>query len=57
MPSKNVSTGNSLMVQWLAVGALTAKGPGSISSQGAKILCMTWPKNKLKKMCLTNHAF
>ena len=29
--------GDSLMVQWLELGAVTAKGPGSISGQETKI--------------------
>ena len=30
-------TGNSLVVQWLGLGALTAEGPGSISGRGTQI--------------------
>ena len=33
---KNV--GNSLVVQWLGLGAFTVEGPGSISVWGTKIL-------------------
>ena len=35
---KMANSGNSLVVQWLGLGALTARGPGSIPSWGVKIL-------------------
>ena len=37
---------NSLLVQWMGLGALTAKGPGSIAGQGTKILHATWHGQK-----------
>ena len=37
--------GNSLVVQWLELGAFTAKGVGSITGWGTKILqTEAWPK-------------
>ena len=33
--------GNSLAVQWLGLGPLTARGPGSIPGRGTKILQAT----------------
>ena len=44
--------GNSLVVQWLRLHALTAEGRGSIPGQGTKIpqaahVHTTWPINKL----------
>ena len=42
------SVGNSLAVQWLGLGALTAEGPGSIPSRGTKIPRATRPKKKRK---------
>ena len=38
-----------LMVQWLALCALTAEGVGSIPGQRSKIPLAMWPKNKFKK--------
>ena len=35
---------NSLAVQWLRLGAFTAKGPGLKSGGGTKILKVAWPK-------------
>ena len=35
----------SLVVQWLGLGAFTAKGPGSIPGQGTKI-SQAWSGNK-----------
>ena len=34
---KEVKDGNSLVVQWLGLSALTAVGPGSIPGQGTRI--------------------
>ena len=34
---KGLALGSSLVVQWLGLHALTAKGPGSIPGQGTKI--------------------
>ena len=34
---KTVGFENSLVVQWLGVGAFTAVGPDSVSDQGTKI--------------------
>ena len=39
---KREKGGNSLAVQWLGIGALTAKGPGSVPGQGTKIPQATW---------------
>ena len=36
--------GNSLVVQWLALQASTARGMGSIPGWGTKTLYATWPK-------------
>ena len=48
--------GNSLMVQWLGLGAFMAEGTGSIPDQGTKILHSAphgWGKKKKKKLkCL-----
>ena len=44
----------SLEVQSLGFGAFMAKGPGSISGQGTKILQAVWHVQKKKKIaCLT----
>ena len=37
------------MVQWLGLGALTARGPGSIPGQGTKILQAMWHGQKPPK--------
>ena len=39
--TQTLNLGNSLAVQWLRLGAFTAMGPGSIFSQGSKILQVT----------------
>ena len=39
---KREKGGNSLAVQWLGIGALTAKGPGSVPGQGKKNPQATW---------------
>ena len=46
-----MSLGNSLAAQWLKLCALTAKGPGSIPDQGARILqaAPRGQKNRKKK--------
>ena len=41
--------GNSLAVQWLGLGAFTAKGQGSIPSWGTKIPQAAWLGQKKKK--------
>ena len=41
--------GNSLVVQWLGLCTLTAKGPGSILGRGTKIPQATWQKKKTTK--------
>ena len=41
--------GNSLVVQWLGLHALTAEGPGSIPGQGTKIPQATGCGEKKKK--------
>ena len=41
--------GNSLVVQWLGLHAFTAKGMGSIPSQGTKIPQATWCGQNFKK--------
>ena len=41
--------GNSLVVQWLGLHALTAEGPGSIPGRGTKIPQATWYGQKKKK--------
>ena len=43
-------SGNSLVVQWLGLQALTARGMGSIPGQRTKIPHATWPKKKKKKI-------
>ena len=40
---------NSLAVQWLGPGTLTAEGPGSIPGQGTKISEVTWCGQKKEK--------
>ena len=43
--------GNSLVVQWLALCAFTAEGPGSIPGQGTKILqAMMTPRKKKERI-------
>ena len=37
-----ITQGNSLVVQWLGLGAFTAKCPGSICSQGNQIPEASW---------------
>ena len=37
---------NSLVVQWLGLCALTAKGAGSVSSWGTNILQAMWDSQK-----------
>ena len=54
LPSKQVvlkvwSLGNPLAVQWLGLGALTARGPGSIPGWGRR------PKKKKKKVWFSDH--
>ena len=46
--------GNSLAVQWLGLGAFTAKGTGWIPGQGTKILRAVWRSQKKKKNPLTD---
>ena len=49
---KKNTFGNSLVVQWLGLHALTAEGLGSIPAQGTKIPQATWSgqnKNKIKQ--------
>ena len=41
--------GNSLVVQWLGLGAFTAEGPGLIPGQGTKIPQVTQHGQKKKK--------
>ena len=43
------STVNSLVVQWLRLGAFTAEGLCSIHGWGAKIPRAEWPKKKKRK--------
>ena len=38
-----------LVVQWLGLHTFTARGPGSISDQGTKILQVAWCGQKKKK--------
>ena len=38
--------GNSLMVQWLGIHALSSGAPVSIPGEETKILQTTWPKKK-----------
>lgn len=45
------------MVRWLGLHAFTVKGPGSILSQGTKILQATQPKKKEEtKLYFSNHT-
>ena len=46
---KSQQGGNSLVVQWLRLGAFTAMGPGWIHGQGTKIPQATRPKKKKKR--------
>ena len=46
---KKVREGNSLVVQWLGLGGLTAEGPGSIPGRGTKISQATQHGQKKKK--------
>ena len=43
---KKYIIGNFLVVQWLGLGAFTAKGPGSIRGEGTKIPQATWSDKK-----------
>ena len=43
------STANSLVVQWLELGAFTAEGLCSIPGWGAKIPQAEWPKKRKKE--------
>ena len=46
---KTFTLGNFLAVQWLGLGAFTARGPGSIPGRGTKILQAAWcGQNKIK---------
>ena len=47
--NKNKSSGNSLVVQQLGLGAFTAKGLGSIPGRGTKILYAVWCGQKINK--------
>ena len=49
LPLESVTVGNSLLVQWLGLNALTAEGLGSIPSQGTKIPQATWHKQRKRK--------
>ena len=42
-------SGNSLAIQWLALRAFTARGPGSVSGWGTKIPQAIWCGQKEKK--------
>ena len=46
---KHVEVGTSLVVQWLGLGAFTAKGPSSIPGQGTKIAQAVWHDQKKLK--------
>ena len=48
---KKSATGNSLVVQWLGLGAFTAVGLGSIPGGGTKILQAAQHSHKKKKEC------
>ena len=41
------SQGNSLVVQWLGLSALTARGPGLIPGWGTKIPQVAWYSQKM----------
>ena len=45
---------NSLAVQWLGLNAVTAKGLGTVSSQGTKILQVVQHVPSPKKLCSTS---
>ena len=47
--TQRVVLGNSLTVQWLGLCTFSAEGPGSIPSQGTKILQAVWCGQKTKK--------
>ena len=47
--SRSLVLGNSLAVQWLGLGAFTAKSLGSIPGQGTKIQQDTWHSQSKKK--------
>ena len=42
------------MVQWLGLHAFTVKGPGSILSQGTKILQATQPEEEKRRPSYTS---
>ena len=54
--SKIIASGNSLVVQWLVLGAFTAEGPDSIPSQGTKIPQAAWRGQKKNKRKEKNHC-
>ena len=49
LPLESVTVGNSLLVQWLALSALTAEGLGSIPGQGTRIPQATWHNQRKRK--------
>ena len=49
LPLESVTVGNSLLVQWFGLIALTAEGLGSIPGQGTKIPQATWHKQRKRK--------
>ena len=46
---KIVLLGNSVVVQWIGLGALTARGPGLIPGWGTKVPHAAWRSQKIKK--------
>ena len=48
-PGLKTATGKSPVVQWLALHAFTAEGPGSIPGQGTKIPQAAWHGQKKKE--------
>ena len=46
---KKLKIGNSLVIQWLGLHIVTAKGPGSIPGGGTKIPQAAWHSQKKKK--------
>ena len=52
-----ISTGTSLVVQWLRLCTSTARGMGSIPGWGAKILHAAWLGKKIKIKKIFFHQF
>ena len=54
---KNMAVGKCLVVQWLGLRALTAKGLGSVPARGTKVPFATWWGQKKKKKAVFRCQF